>query len=70
MPELPEVETIRSGLQRKIIGVKIKKIEILASKSFIGNAKSLNGKKVLNIERIAKILGIELGPTFYPKCQT
>ncbi len=60
MPELPEVETIKLGLQKKIIGLKITKIQILSPKSFLGNTKKVEGKKVLNIWRRAKILGVEL----------
>ncbi len=60
MPELPEVETIRLGLSRKIIGLKIKEIEVLAPKSFLGDPKLASGQKILNIWRKAKILGIEL----------
>ncbi len=60
MPELPEVETIKLVLQRKIIGLTIKKIQILSAKSFIGNPNLAEGHKVLKIERFAKILGIEL----------
>lgn len=60
MPELPEVETIRFGLQKKIVGLKITKIRILSPKSFIGNPNLVQGKKVLNIWRRAKILGIDL----------
>ena len=60
MPELPEVEIIRLGLQKKIVGLKIKKIEILTPKSFIGGPKIARGKTVLNIWRRAKMLGIEL----------
>ena len=40
MPELPEVETIKLGLQKKIIGLKITKIQILSAKSF----QNENGK--------------------------
>lgn len=60
MPELPEVETIKIGLQKKIIGLKINKVEILSPKSFIGNTNLVKGQEVLNIWRKAKILGIEL----------
>lgn len=60
MPELPEVETIRLGLVHKIIGLKVKKIQILSPKSFIGDPKLVEGKKVLNIWRRAKLLGIDL----------
>lgn len=60
MPELPEVEVIKLGLQKKIIGLKIKKIQIITPKSFIGNPNPIEGQKVLNIWRRAKILGIDL----------
>ncbi len=60
MPELPEVETIRLGLQKKIIGLTIKEIEVLAPKSFIGDSKIVQGKKVLNIRRFSKLLVIDL----------
>lgn len=61
MPELPEVETIKLGLQKKIVGLKITKIQIYSPKSFIGNPNLAQGKKVLNIWRKAKILGMDLG---------
>jgi len=61
MPELPEVETIRIGLQKKIVGLKIKKVELLTPKSFIGDSKIITGKVILNIWRKAKMLGIDLG---------
>ncbi|MDP3973308.1 MAG: bifunctional DNA-formamidopyrimidine glycosylase/DNA-(apurinic or apyrimidinic site) lyase [Candidatus Daviesbacteria bacterium] len=60
MPELPEVEVIKLGLQKKIIGLKITKIQVLSPKSFIGNPNKAQGKKVLNIWRKAKYLGMEL----------
>ena len=60
MPELPEVETIKLGLQKKIIGLKIKKIQILSAKSFIGDPKLVENKKVINVFRRAKMLGVEL----------
>lgn len=60
MPELPEVETIRLGLQNKIVGLKIKEVEVLAPKSFIGAVGVVRGKSVLNLWRKAKILGIDL----------
>lgn len=60
MPELPEVETIRRGLEKKIIGLKIRRIEVLNPKSFQGNPNLLRGKEILNIWRKAKILGVDL----------
>ena len=61
MPELPEVEVIKLGLQKKIIGLKITKIQVLSPKSFIGNPNLARGQKVLNIWRKAKILGVDVG---------
>lgn len=60
MPELPEVETIRRGLDQKIIGLKIQKIEVLNPKSFQGDPNLLRGKEILKTWRKAKILGIDL----------
>lgn len=60
MPELPEVETIKLGLKKKIIGLKIKQITVLNPKSFQADVKLLNNKKILNINRLAKVLCIDL----------
>lgn len=48
------------GLSRKIIGLKIKKIQVLSPKSFIGNINDIQGQKILKIWRKAKILGVDL----------
>lgn len=63
MPELPEVETIRLGLQRKIVGLTIKKVELVTPKSFTGDPRVLANKKITKIWRKAKILGIDLDLT-------
>jgi len=60
MPELPEVEVIKLGLQKKITGLKIQKIQVLSPKSFIGNPNLAENKKILKIWRKAKILGMDL----------
>ncbi len=70
MPELPEVETIKLGLSKKLPGLKIKSVEVLNLKSFQPfdsfddtqdkSAQSLRGKKILSVFRRAKILGINL----------
>jgi len=60
MPELPEVETIRRDLEKKIAGEKIQSIEILAAKSV--HNKSSDFLKILiannfkHIERRGKLL--------------
>ncbi|MDP3733265.1 MAG: DNA-formamidopyrimidine glycosylase family protein, partial [Candidatus Daviesbacteria bacterium] len=60
MPELPEVEVIKLSLQKKIVGKTIKDIEVLSTKSFIGDPKDIRGQKVLKIERFAKLLMVNL----------
>ena len=60
MPELPEVETIRLGLQKKIIGLTIKQVKLLTPKSLIGDSKFLIGRKIVGLWRRAKILGVDL----------
>ena len=57
MPELPEVETIRRGLNNFIVQKKITKIEILCEKSFIGEPKI---GKIINIRRFGKALILDL----------
>lgn len=60
MPELPEVETIRRGLQRQIIGKTISKIIIkkpnLIKQSGRSFRKELVGKQFGKIDRIGKLL--------------
>jgi formamidopyrimidine-DNA glycosylase len=60
MPELPEVETIRGGLEKKIVGLSIKNIEVLSPKSFIGDPELILNQKIVAVKRRAKILIIDL----------
>ena len=64
MPELPEVETIKRGLSKLVIGKTIKSVWYDWPKSF-PNVKAnvdkyIIGAKVLEVKRRAKILKIEL----------
>ena len=61
MPELPEVETVRRGLAGFILGAKLKRIEVLCEKSFIG--EPVEGK-VVDIRRFGKALVIDLDNGF------
>lgn len=54
MPELPEVETIRRGLEKYVVGHKIKSIEILHPKPFQGNQSDILDTKILSTRRIGK----------------
>ncbi len=65
MPELPEVETIRRGLEKRIINKQIKKVHVLCEKSFIGNAKYIQKQNIVNIDRRGKMLLIKLNNDMY-----
>lgn len=64
MPELPEVETVRRGLERLIVGKTITNVEHDWPKSFpnaLTDVKQfLKGAKIVSVRRRAKVLLIEL----------
>ena len=60
MPELPEIETVRLQLAKVLPGKKIRKIEILKLKSFQGKKELAEGKEVIGVKRMAKVLLIDL----------
>lgn len=60
MPELPEVETLKLGLQKYLVGHKILDVEILAPRIFFGDKDLIIGAKVKGIKRIGKGLIIDL----------
>jgi formamidopyrimidine-DNA glycosylase len=64
MPELPEVETVRAGLSRLIVGLQVASVDFDWPKSF-PNAPAdveqfLVGATITNVERRAKVLLVEL----------
>src|SRR3989338_4087480 len=56
MPELPEVENLRMGLERAILGQKILNVEVKHPKiiSGKGNIRVASGKKVAEFEKRLK----------------
>ena len=64
MPELPEVETIKRGLQERIIGKTIAGIDVLFPKTFIGSKLKVEGSKIKDIERRAKVLAIRMNNSY------
>src|SRR4051812_11806506 len=60
MPELPEVETIKLGLQKYLVGHTIKNIDVKAPKIFQGDPKNIIGGQVKDIRRKGKGLIIDL----------
>jgi formamidopyrimidine-DNA glycosylase len=68
MPELPEVETVRRGLQELIVGAEVKKVTHDTPKSF-PNATSdvgqfLVGAQITDVRRRAKVLLIDLSTDY------
>jgi formamidopyrimidine-DNA glycosylase len=68
MPELPEVETVRTGLSRLLPGREIAAVDFDWPKSFPNApsdvAKFLIGAKVVAVNRRAKVLLIELSSEY------
>lgn len=64
MPELPEVETIRKGLQKYLVGHTITAIEVRLPKQFHGNPQAAIGAKVIAARRFGKGLVIDLDNAF------
>jgi len=60
VPELPEVETVRRELEKRIVGKKIAKIEVLEKKQFLGDPKKVVGREIKSIWRRAKVLVIDI----------
>lgn len=60
MPELPEVETVKRGLEPLILNKKIIQVEVEPGKSFQGDVGEIVGAKVTNLRRRGKALIIDL----------
>lgn len=64
MPELSEVETVRRGLSKLIVGQTITKVTVLNPRSMQATADDINdrivGHKVVDVRRRAKMLMIDL----------
>ncbi|MGH9356043.1 MAG: bifunctional DNA-formamidopyrimidine glycosylase/DNA-(apurinic or apyrimidinic site) lyase [Terriglobia bacterium] len=64
MPELPEVETIRRGLNRRAVGREIRQVEVLNFWVIRGNQQvfiqQLEGRRISRVDRKGKLLAFEL----------
>ncbi len=60
MPELPEVETLRKGLEKYVVGHTIESVDVKRPKIFQGNVKDIEGAKVTAVRRFGKGLVIDL----------
>jgi formamidopyrimidine-DNA glycosylase len=64
VPELPEVETIRLGLQRYVVGHTIVDVEVRLAKMLSGDVKYVIGAKIIGVRRFGKGLVIDLDNGF------
>ena len=60
MPELPEVETIKLGLNKYLVGHKIENVEVKLPRIFTGDTKDIVNTKIISVERFGKGLVINL----------
>ncbi|MEK7182951.1 MAG: DNA-formamidopyrimidine glycosylase family protein, partial [Patescibacteria group bacterium] len=60
MPELPEVETIRKGLEKYLVGHKIVDVEVRLPKLVTGDRLQVTGAKIKGVRRAGKGLLIDL----------
>ncbi len=64
MPELPEVETIRRGLEKYTVGHKILDVKIIHPGIFEGDPRKVIGGKITGIRRLAKGLIIDFDNSY------
>lgn len=64
MPELPEVETIRIGLEKNLIGRTISEVELRLKKQFAGDPQLIINSKITSVRRFGKGLVIDFSNAF------
>jgi formamidopyrimidine-DNA glycosylase len=74
MPELPEVETVAQGLERRALGRRVAAVEVRHPGVIVGSAEefvsTLEGRRLVDVSRKGKALALELaaedgsGPRF------
>jgi len=64
VPELPEVETVRRGLEKYLVGHVIERVEVINPGPFQGDEKNVEGHKVIEARRSGKGLIIDLDNDF------
>jgi formamidopyrimidine-DNA glycosylase len=60
MPELPEVETLKLGLQKYVVGKKITDANVIDPRLVSGSVKDITGAKIKDVKRYAKGIVLEL----------
>lgn len=64
MPESPEVETVKLGLQKYVKGKKITDVHVIDSSLLTGDVKNIVGATIKDIKRYAKGIVVELDNGF------
>ncbi len=64
MPELPEVETLKLGLQKYVKGKKIVEVEVIDSRLLSGEPQNVIGAQIKEIKRYAKGIVLELDNSY------
>lgn len=64
MPELPEVETLKLGLQKYLVGHRIESVELRLKKQFQGDVQHVEGARVIGVRRFGKGLVIDLSNNY------
>lgn len=65
MPELPEVETIRVGLQKYLVGKTLQSFKLILPKIVVeGDLQTLVGATVLEVRRFGKVLVFDFNNGF------
>ncbi|MBI4022728.1 DNA-formamidopyrimidine glycosylase, partial [Candidatus Berkelbacteria bacterium] len=64
MPELPEVETVRRGLERTIVGKTVQSVDVRVLKIFPADRalidEALVGASIESVDRRAKVILLQL----------
>lgn len=60
MPELPEVETVKLGLKKYVVGHTIESVEVRKPRIFQGDPKNIEKAKIIDVRRFGKGLVIDL----------
>ncbi len=64
MPELPEVETIKRGLEKYLLGKRVLDLKLFRPKSFLGSPEELIGHQIEGLARRGKLLIFNLDSGF------
>ncbi len=64
MPELPEVESIRTQLERFLVNHTIERVDIKNNRIFEGDTQKIIDAKVIGIRRYGKVLVIDLDNSY------